>query len=179
MFLLILVFVLPYLLIYFPGFPRWVGRVVAVSILFGFLTVGIFWFSLGPRSEVIAAGAKLNRPGLVKWRNPVEKVLRGLGVVFGIFFVIYITVPFVADVVDIFKGGQPAAVIGTIEENTSLFGLSFLRQAIHLRSPAGMQKDSYSFFYSFSALQVGGEYRLTVLSRTMIVLDAEKLQERR
>jgi hypothetical protein len=177
-FWLLLVFVLPYLIVYLSFLPHWVGRTIATAILLLFLTVGSFWFSLSRRSEVIARDAKLNRPDLLRRKTIVERTLRILGVVFGIFFTVYITLPFAADIFNIFRARQPVIVTGIVAENTSVFGLSYLKQSLYLRDNQGRQNESYTFLYSFSVPKAGRKYELTVLSSSMIVLDQKELGER-
>jgi hypothetical protein len=177
--LLLLVFVFPYFIIYLSGLPHWMGRTIADAILILFLTGGIFWFSLSPKSEVIASGAKLNRSDLLKRKKAVERTLRILGVLFGIFFTAYLTVPFMADVGDVFRGKQPLRISGSVAANTSPVGLSYLKQSLYLHDDYGRREtDSYTFLYSFLVLKAGREYELTVLSRSMLVLDQKELGEK-
>lgn len=175
---LLLVFVTPYCVIYLSGVPYWLGRIIATAILIGFITVASFWFSLSSKSEVIATGAKANRPNLLKRKKTVASAVRILGVVFGIFFTAHITLPFIADVVDVFRKRQPATITGRIAENKSIFGLSYLKQSLYLDDNHGSQDDSYTLLYSFSVLNVGQEYELTILSRSMIVLNQRDLSKR-
>jgi hypothetical protein len=174
---LLLIFVFPYCIIYLSGLSPRYGRTIAAAILVVFFTGGSFWFSLSPKSELISENAKLNRADLRKWKKPVERTLRGLGVIFGIFFTIYITVPFIADVADFFKGQQPLRITGVVVENSSIVGLSNLKQSVALHDDIGQQNVSYTLLYSFSILKVGKRYELIVLSRSMIVLDHKELTE--
>lgn len=175
---MVLVFVLPYFIIYLSGLPYWLGRVIASAILIGFISVGSFWFSLNPNSQVIAHRAKLDRSTRLKLRNKVEIALRVLGVAFGIFFNIYITFPFAVDVVDVLRKKQPVIARDRIAGNSTIFGLSFLKQSLYLVNNNDRGNDSYTLLYSFSVLKVGHEYELKTLSRSMIVLDQQELNDR-
>jgi hypothetical protein len=98
-----------------------------------------------------------------------------MGVAFGLLFTAYITLPFTADVVDIFRRKQPLTLSATIVDNNSIFGLAYLHQSLHLQDIRNKQKDSYVFFYSFAVLRAGRQYDLKVLGRSLVVLDEQEV----
>jgi hypothetical protein len=164
----VLLFVVPYVVISLPGVPRWLGRTVAASIFIFFMTVATFWFGLSPKSKMIRPGGKLSQPQFDSVRPLIERRIRILVVVFGVFAFFTITLPFTEDLIQLAAGQKPLRITGTTtDKSIPLFGVWFLEQSVRLTRGG----KNYSLFYSWEPLRVGKTYEFVVLPRTRLILD--------
>jgi hypothetical protein len=175
---LVMIFIVPYLLIYVSGLPHWVGRLIGISIFVVLLTVGIFAYSLSPNVKMILAGGKLSLPEYAQVRPKVEKAIRVLGVAFGLFFTIYVSIPFAVDMGSVLASNAPVVITGQVRLSSSpLLGMVFLKQSVFLQGPAASSRLSYSLLYSLSPIHPGRKYQLQVLPRSRIIVDYAELKD--
>jgi len=166
----LILFVMPYALVYMPGVPGWVGRAVGVVLFHVVMNSLVLAWCLNPRSRIIAEGAKLTRPGYERSRQVVERVIRVSGVIFGIVFCYFLTIPVLRDSLTLTRGASPQRVEGRVTSNSMVFGLWFLKQGIRLNGDG-----SYTVLYSLQPIKVGGEYELLVLPRSRLVVGFSRL----
>lgn len=165
------IFVLPYCVVYLSGLPEWIGRIAAVSIFVGVLTPGIFWWSLNPKTEIVASEAKLARPSYRTTRKTVERILRIAGVLFGVIFFRFNTWPFMEDVYGLFRGESPIKINGQVADNDTYFGTWFLKQDIRLQKD---KSSSYSLMYSLQPrINVGNNVEVLALPRSKVIVVCE------
>lgn len=163
--------VVPYLLIYGAGFPRWVGRAMGASLLIFGLTLGVFWFAFGSGAMIRPSG-KLSQPRFENVRPFLERTIRVAVVVFGCFFAVYLTLPFTLDLVDLAAAHTPTTVSGQVVGTAGVFmGLRFLKESVYLETSGKPDARSYTLLYSFEAMCEGTLYELTVLPRSRVILD--------
>jgi hypothetical protein len=172
-FFLLMVFVVPYPLIYLSGLPHWVGRLIADLIFVSALTVGVFAYSLSSKVNMILQGGKLARPEFAHVRPKVEMGIRILGVAFGLFFTLYITVPFAADLATVVRTKAPVRISTQVRASSGL--LVFFRQSVYLQGPYGPRNRSYALLYSLDPMH-SGRYEVSVLPRSRMVVDYVELK---
>jgi hypothetical protein len=91
------VLVIPFVIVSLPGLPQWLGRTIATSILLFSFTVGVFWYGLSPRTKMILPSGKFSQPQYDSLRPSIERNIRVLVVLFGVFIFYYLTFPFSMD----------------------------------------------------------------------------------
>jgi hypothetical protein len=166
--LFFLIFVIPFGLVFLPDVSQASSRLVGVSLFIFSMTGAIFWFALSPKSKIIRPGGKLNQPQFDGSRQQIERGIRIVIVLFGLWLFFTLTIPFARDLLVFVNGTKPVVVAGTTVEQTAPFlGLWFLEQSVKT------SKDGTSLllFYSLQPLHVGQKYEFTVLPRSGVVLD--------
>lgn len=174
-----LVFMLPYLVIYSSALPRWQGRTVGSALLIYAIAAGAFWFSFSPKSVVVAAGSKLATPRYSTKRKLVERIIRILAAVFGVFFLVYVAVPFSFDVIELCKQREPVTITRTIRSvsGPAFPPVVFLKQSLQVESSKGLETRSYTLLYSLQVARTGAVYELAVLPRSRLALDYRELNQ--
>jgi hypothetical protein len=168
----LILFVVPYALILLPGVPQWLCRSIAVSVFLVLLTGGTFWYGLSSKTRMILPGGKLSEPQFSDLRPKMEKRIRIMVVVFGVFLALVLGLPFTMDIIQLAKNGEPMRITATaLDKSVPLFGMWFLEQSVRF-SRGGK---NYHLFYSLQPLRVGEEYEFIVLPRSRLILDFRNL----
>lgn len=172
--IIILIFILPYGIIYFSGLAEWTGRTFASCLFVSILNPSIFWWSLHPESEVIGKQGELRRPNHRNGMGRAEKFIRALGTLFGIFFFFCFTQPLMMDVYSLLTGKSPIEVHGRVKDNDTYFGTWFLKQSILLEGDTA-SNGSYTLLYSMEPrINRGENVNLLVLPHSRIVVSVQK-----
>lgn len=153
----------------------WV-RVIGMILLLGFLPVFLFLagilvakkgFFLNPNSfEQKHGKVTLNR---------FSFALRVVGVVGGIFLLIWITIPSYTGIFNYFILNQPLVSVGgkITDVNTGIIDpIGFINQSVQFEN----SDERYSFWYPDYRLRVGESHNLQLLPGTNIVLRAQPIQ---
>jgi hypothetical protein len=164
----LLIFVVPFILLSSPGVSAGFGRIVATSIFIFGMTIGVFWYGLNPKTKMIRGG-KLSQPQYDSVRPTIERNLRILVVLFGLFACVYLTFPWAADMARLAGGEKPLKVTGTVEyKSVPLFGLWFMEQTVRVSRKLS---PNLFLYYSFTPLHVGEAYDFLVLPRSRVIID--------
>lgn len=157
----VFVFLLPAIVVSLPWGPIWLRRTIAVSSFTFFMTVGIFWFGLSPKSKMFREGTPP--------RPKSELGIRIAVVAFGILFFVYQTSPLASDLFHLVTGEKPAKFTATVTYRTSAFaGVLVGERSVRF----GRGGASYYLYYSWtSRLNEGESYEFTVLPRSRMILD--------
>ncbi len=171
---LLMVFVVPYLVIYISGLPHWVGRLMADLIFVLTLTLGIFLYSLSSKMRMILEGGKLSRPEYARVRPKIERAIRIAGVAFGLFFTFYVTAPFVGDFGSVLASKAPLKISSQVRAGSGL--MVFFRQSVYPVDPGVRSNTPYRLLYSLNPIQSGRRYELSVLPKSRMVVDYVELK---
>src|SRR5258708_6423142 len=165
-YLFIIIFVMPYILVYSPGIPRWLGRTAATSLLVFLITVCIFWFAISPKSKVIGDSGKFSEPQFAKVRPKIERGIRMTAVAFGILLCLTKTFPLAADLARLTVDRKPTKLRGMVlDRSTPFLGVLLLAGSVRL----SRKESSYYLLYSRKQPRVGESYEFVVLPRSRFI----------
>jgi hypothetical protein len=158
---IVFVFLLPVIILSLPWGPVWLRRTIAVSSFTFFVTAGVFWLGLSPKSTMF----REETPARLK----SERVIRIAVVAFGILFFVYQTSPLASDLFHLVTGEKPTKFTAMVTYRTSsLKGALVGERSVRF----GRGGASYYLFYSWtSPLNEGESYEFTVLPRSRMILD--------
>jgi len=169
---LFFLFVFPFILLSLPGIPQWLERTIAVSIFIFLMTAGVFWYGLSPKSKIIRASGKLSQPQYDNVRPTIERSLRILTILFGVFVCVYLTFPWCVDLARLARGGKPLRIAGTVKhKSVPLFGLWFVEQTVRVSQETNQTNRNYYLYYSLKPFRVGETYELVVLPRSRVIVE--------
>ncbi len=166
----------------FIGFPygavlvahedEWIGRVIALSVVFVSAVVLSLWYSMNPRTSMIREGGRLSGTEFAKQKRLVEGVLRVAILGFGLSLLFMVAVPFAGDVVSLATGERPETLQGRVARNTSAFGAWFVSQSIGFQGGEEAEGTYYLLYSLAPRLRRDAVYEVLVLPRSRMIVEA-------
>jgi hypothetical protein len=166
---LILVLVVPFVLVALPGIPQWLARTTATSVFLAVMTGGVFWYALSSKTQMIRSSGKLSQPQYDDVRPTIERNIRVVVLLFGVFCCIYLIFPLMVDVGRLMGGAKPQRTTDVVKEKSvPLFGLWFLEQSVRLSQEP---KTKYALYFCWEPLQARGKYEFLILPRSRVIVE--------
>jgi hypothetical protein len=166
---------LPLLLIYASGLPHWVGRTIGDGILCYSVIVLFTGFAISPKKMTSIGQSRTKDRQQMK--PGVRALVQLLSAVLATFLWWIWGVPYGIDVAKLAAGGGPTRIVGRVcEVGGAIYGLNFLKKSVYLCDGHGGANRSYTLFYSIGGPQPGGNYELTLLPRSRMLLDAKEIR---
>ena len=174
-----ILFVFPVVCITAAGQHEWIGRVIALTVVFAFGIPMLFWWAINPKSNFITKRAKLNQPKFKNIKRHIDLLIRLVIIVFGICLLWSTAIPLAIGVGSLMCDEQPVVVRGRITSIvTPLPLLEFLSQEIVLDNTG--RKSTYRFWYPLRPrLTRNKNYELLILPHSKLILEAKELKEMR
>lgn len=162
----------PFLLIYASGMPRWVARAIGDGILCYSVTFALTGFAISPKKMAsIGQSRTKSRPQM---KPGVKALVQLLSAALAVFLWWIWGVPYGIDVAELAAGKGPAKVVARVcGVGGAIYGLNFLKKSIYV---CDGQNGSYTLFYSIGGPESGGNYELTLLRRSRMLLDAKEIR---
>ena len=171
LYLFILVFVLPYVLIYSAGMPRWLGRTVATSLSVFVISACFFWIGINPKVKIVSESGKLNQPQFAQVRPKFERGVRIVTVALGVFVCWTTTVPLARDLVRLIADKEPTRFTGTVFARSAPYmGIVLLAGSVRF----SRNEPSYYLLYSAQQPHIRESYEFTVLPHSRFIVDFRK-----
>lgn len=169
------VVVVPFLLIYASGMPRWVGRAIGDGILCYSVTLVLTGFAISPKKMTsISQDKTKDRPQM---KPGVQALVQLLCAILAAFLWWFVAGPYAIDVAELAAGTGPTKVVGRVcGVGGAIYGLNFLGKSVYLCAGQGGSKRSYTLFYSIGGPESGGNYELTLLRHSRMLLDAKEIR---
>ncbi len=107
----------------------------------------------------------------------VRALVQLLCAILGAFLWWFWAGPYAVDVAELAAGKGPAKVVARVcRVGGALYGLNFLGKSVYLCGGHGGSNRSYTLLYSIGGPESGGNYELTLLPRSRMLLDAKEIQ---
>jgi hypothetical protein len=167
------VVVLPFLLIYASGMPHWVGRAIGDGILCYSVTLLLTGFAISPKTMTRIS----QRKGEQQMKPGVRTLVQLLCALLAAFLWWFAAGPYAVDVAELATGKGPAKVVGRVcRVGGAIYGLNVLGKSVYLCRGQYGSDGSYTLFYSIGGPESGGNYELTLLRRSRMLLDAKEIR---
>ncbi|HEY7335318.1 MAG TPA: hypothetical protein VH639_10565 [Bryobacteraceae bacterium] len=164
-------FIPAYGVMYMPSVSEWAGRLVLVACLFAGILALSLGTSLNPRARYIRGG-KLAQPGKERQRKIAERVIRILVFSFGVFFVVQVIIPFVADCAELARTRSPV-MVGGVAARIRLVPL--IQEQVNLMRDGSVELRAYTMFFPARPFRSGQRLSLVVLPRSRVILAAHEV----
>lgn len=170
---LFVIIVLPFLLIYASGMPHWIGRAIGDGILCYSVTLLLTGFAISPKRMTRIS----QRKGKPQMKPGVRALVQLLCAILGAFLWWFWAGPYAVDVAELAAGKGPAKVVGRVcRVGGAIYGIKFLGKSVYLCNGQGGSNRSYTLLYSIGGPEPGGNYELTLLRRSRMLLDAKEIR---
>jgi hypothetical protein len=146
-------FIMPYVLIYFPGVPRRISRLVAVSAWLLLVTSGVLWFGFNLDLKIVETDSR------------VDLVFHVLAVAFGIWVFTALVVPLATDIREVATGKELTRFRRVVSDERA-----------PSRAPICLVRFSpgesrYYLWFPIIIPEAGHSYEFEVLPKSRLILD--------
>lgn len=156
--------------------PEWVGRLIGVAFFCTFVGVATLVYGLHPKSKFLHRKGKIARAGSARVKRNAQRVIRGLVILGGGFFLIFVTRPVLEDCFQTVQQGKPYLVetTGRVSGNDFIFGLYFVKQSLIIKDET--RSDGYIALFFPRLARVGKTYHFLIAPKSKVVLDWSEVQ---
>lgn len=165
--------VVPFALVLIFRRREWLGRIIALVIVF-YTAIGlVFWISLNTKIDFFSKTSKMNKPGYETKKKVVDVIGRIFFLSFGVGLLCIFVIPLTNDVAHLMAGEKLKEVTATVTYNHSLYGWWFLSQHLRLREQDGSKEKCYFLFSLKTRLLRDKNYKFLIMPRSKLVLEAK------
>jgi hypothetical protein len=153
--------------------PEWAGRLTAVTLFLGLVTVALLIYGFHPNSEFLHHKSKIARCGSERTKRVARWIIRSLVIAGAVCLLAFGTVPITQDCVQVLVQGRPylLEVRGRVHSDDFIFGLYFLHQDILVIKEGEQSGHGYGAFFFPRLARVGNTYQFLIAPRSRMVLD--------
>ncbi len=156
--------------------PEWVGRLTGVAFFCTFVGVATLIYGLHPKSAFLHRKSKFARSGSIQVKRNAQRVIRGLVILGGCFFLIFVTRPVLEDCFQTLQQGKPYLMqtTGRVSGNEFIFGLYCVKQSLIIKEET--RSDGYIALFCPRLARVGRTYHFLIAPKSKVVLDWSEVQ---
>jgi hypothetical protein len=159
--------------------PDWLARLVAVNGYSLALTILVFIYGLNPKSHMLGKpGHYSEHKDLDRKKKKTAYFMRGLVILFGIFYVCSVIRPLIYDDIQFARQGLAYAknVDGSLAgDNDTIRGMFFLYQSLLIRKDGQQMGDRCSALFFTRFVYSGRKYHFIIAPKSGVVLDFQEI----
>lgn len=154
--------------------PEWLGRLIAISLLLGFIVLFLLWIGFAPASKIIPKASKLNRQDYKKAKPIVVLFCRIFAIAILILDLHIFVLPVIKGISNLVSGGELEVVAVKVKYNSRRHRA--LYQGITPYNNDGEGKSYFLFYSTGPLIKRETTQEFLVLPGTGIVLEAKQIE---